>query len=273
MAETFIMKGVETVEWGTGNKFGIVSDWSRVENIQPDSVQRTLTNGTVAGFIPEDKDTALFKIVTAAENSGTITIGLAEQKPADMQKLFNVIYDALTTQLVVLAKEKLAHLAIRLTSRPVNGRKRILTYMSIDTQTGLANNIAKGVNEYLAITGTVNSWTYLGQDAVYIDQWVNEDGSIINSAPATVSAGTPTQTATTNPKVLTGTATPAAGKTIVTQFWSQVSGPNSAIMATPTALSNSVSGLITGVYVFKLTVVDSAGVETSATTQLTATIA
>lgn len=266
------MKGVEQVEWGTGNRYGIVTDWTRVHNIQPDSVTRTLTNSTIAGFVPEDKDTALFKVVTPAENSGTLTIGLSEQSPAIMQRLFNVIYDALTTQTVVLAKEKLAHLAIRLTSRPVNGRKRILTYMSIDAQTGLANNIAKGVNEYLAITGTVNSWLYLGQEAVYIDQWVNEDGTPINSAPATVSAGAATQTANTNPKVLTGTATPAAGKTIIQQFWQQLSGPNNAIMATPTALSNSVSGLVTGVYVFKLTAVDSAGVETSATTTVTATI-
>lgn len=266
------MKGVEQVEWALGDRYGNVTDWTRVENVQPDSVQRTLNNSTIAGFTPEDKDAPLFKIVTPPENPGTITIGLTEQSPAIMDRLFNVIYDAATTKTVVLAKEKIAHLAIRLTSRPVNGRKRILTYMSIDAITGLANNIAKTVNEYLAITGTVNPWSYLGQEAVYIDQWVNEDGSAINSTPATVSAGAATQTANANPKVMTGTATPAAGKTIVSQFWSQVSGPNTAIMATPTALSNSISGLVTGVYVFKLTVVDSAGVETSATTQVTATI-
>jgi hypothetical protein len=271
--ETFVMKGVDKAEWGTGDANGNVTDWTQVQNLQPDSITRTKNNGTLAGFIPEDKDVALFTVYTPAENPGTITIGLAEQSPVNMQKLFNCIYDPATTSMVVLAKEKIANLAIRLTSRPVNGRRSVITYYNVDCLTGYSNNIAKAVNEALAITGTVKPYSYLGQDAIYTQQWVNEDGTPINSTPATVSAGAATQTTTATPKVLTGTATAAGGKTILSQYWSQVSGPNTATMATPTALSNSVGGLVTGVYVFKLTVVDSAGVETSATTQLTATIA
>lgn len=270
--ETFVMKGVDKAEWGTGDRYGNVTDWAQVENLQPDSITRTRANGALAGFTPEDKDVPLFTVFTPADTPGTITVGLAEQSPTNMQKLFNTVYDAATTTLVVLAKEKVANLAIRLTSRPVNGRRSIITYYYIDALTGFSNNIAKAVNEALAITGTIKPYLYLGQEATYTQQWVNEDGSAINSVPATVSAGA-NSTTTVVTKALTGTATAAGGKTILSQYWSQVSGPNTATMSTPTTLTNTVGGLITGVYVFKITVVDSAGVETSATTQVTATIA
>jgi hypothetical protein len=266
------MKGVDKAEWGTGNRYGNVTDWTQIENLQPDSITRTKNSGTLGGFTPEDKDIPLFTIYTPAENPGTITVGLAEQSPTNMQKLFNTVYDAATTTVVVLAKEKIANLALRLTSRPVNGRRKIMTYYYLDAVTGYSNNIAKAVNEALAITATVKPYLYLGQEAIYTDQWVNEDGSPINSTPATVSAGANSTTSTAT-KALTGTATPASGKTIVQQFWSQVSGPNAASMTTPTALTNTVGGLVTGVYVFKLTAVDSAGVETSSTTTITATVA
>jgi hypothetical protein len=188
-----------------------------------------------------------------------------------MQKLFNTIWDQVTSTIVVLSKEKVANLAIRLTSRPVNGRRAIITYNFIDALTGYANNIAKTVQENLAITGTIKSWLYMGQEASHIMQWVNEDGSAIDSTPATVSAGADS-TSSASTKALVGTATAASGKTIVTQFWSQVSGPTTATMAAPTSLSNTVGNLATGVYVFKLTAVDSAGVETSSTTKVTATV-
>lgn len=86
----------------------------------------------------------------------------------------------------------------------------------------------------------------------------------------TVSAGND-DTASSNPYVLVGTATASDGKTIVSTIWTKTSGA-SVTMATPTALSNSVTGLATGVYVFKLTVTDSAGVVTSDSVTITATI-
>lgn len=271
MAETNVILGIELLEVGTASNIGIVSDWVRLENIAPDSVTHTKNNGTVTGVIPEDKDVALFSIFAPAD-PGTLTIGVLEQKPSVMQKLFNTVYDPATSLLTVLSKERIANLAVRITTRPVNGRKCIITWYNTNAQTGFANNIAKTVQENLAIVATILSYSFNGQDASYSKQWVLEDGTPINSTPATVSAGT-NSTTTTATKVLTGTATPAAGKTIVSQYWTLVSGPNNPTMATPTALSNSVSGLVTGVYVFKLTAIDSAGVETSATTQLTATIA
>lgn len=269
--ETYVLSGVAKAEWGTGNKYGIVSDWAQIENIQPDSVQRTFNPITLTPFIPEDKSSALFNFYSNPDPS-TIAVGISEQKPSTMQKLFNTSFDAITTTLAVLSKPKVANLALRFTSNPINGRKAIITYCNIDGVTGHSNAIAKTVNEFLAITGTVRSFKYLGLDADYTIQWVNEDGSLINSTPATVSAGTATQTSSTVTKALTGTATPAAGKTVIAQYWTQESGPNIATMTAATSLSNTVGGLINGVYVFKLTVVDSQGIETAASTQLTVTL-
>src|SRR5690606_18657244 len=85
----------------------------------------------------------------------------------------------------------------------------------------------------------------------------------------TVDAGANT-TADSATKALVGTATAAEGKTIASIQWSQVSGPNTAGFSAPTALSTNATGLVTGVYVFKLTVTDSAGTVASDTITITA---
>jgi hypothetical protein len=72
---------------------------------------------------------------------------------------------------------------------------------------------------------------------------------------------------------LLGTATAAEGKSIASVQWSQVSGPNTAGFSAPTALSTNATGLITGVYVFRLTATDSAGTTASDTVTITATVA
>lgn len=88
----------------------------------------------------------------------------------------------------------------------------------------------------------------------------------------TVNAGND-DTANAATKALLGTATAAEGKTIASVQWSQVSGPNTAGFSAPTALSTNATGLITGVYVFRLTATDSAGTVASDTVTITATVA
>lgn len=87
----------------------------------------------------------------------------------------------------------------------------------------------------------------------------------------TVDAGTNT-TANSSSKALTGTATAFGDKSIETVAWSQVSGPNTASFSAANALSTNATGLVTGTYVFKLTVTDSAGVVASDTITITATV-
>jgi hypothetical protein len=57
---------------------------------------------------------------------------------------------------------------------------------------------------------------------------------------------------------LSGTATDNDG-TIVSYLWSQVSGPNSSVIANPGSQSTDVSGLVSGVYVFQLSATDNDG--------------
>jgi len=57
---------------------------------------------------------------------------------------------------------------------------------------------------------------------------------------------------------LTGTASDDDG-TVVSYLWSQVSGPNVAVIQSPGSLTTVVSGLISGTYVFQLWAVDDDG--------------
>lgn len=68
---------------------------------------------------------------------------------------------------------------------------------------------------------------------------------------------------------LTGTATPGAGSTIQSVRWTQVSGPNTATIATSTAVQTNLSGLVVGVYVFQLSATSNQGATSVDSVQLT----
>ncbi|MBS1933765.1 MAG: DUF4832 domain-containing protein, partial [Bacteroidetes bacterium] len=63
---------------------------------------------------------------------------------------------------------------------------------------------------------------------------------------------------------LTGTITDLLS-TVSTNTWTQVSGPNTATISSPSALTTTASGLIAGTYVFQLKVVDLLGLTATAT--------
>ncbi|MEI9946807.1 MAG: carbohydrate-binding protein [Chitinophagaceae bacterium] len=96
---------------------------------------------------------------------------------------------------------------------------------------------------------------------------------VIPPIPPTANAGTPQTIALPASQVtLTGTGTPGNGGTI-TYAWTRVSGPNDApdlTIVSPTTASTSVTGLIEGVYIFKLTVTNNDG--GTATSQVTITV-
>ncbi|HEY4109284.1 PKD domain-containing protein [Puia sp.] len=84
--------------------------------------------------------------------------------------------------------------------------------------------------------------------------------------PPVVNAGSDkTITLPTSSLTLTGSATGVNGATIVSTTWSQESGPATATLATPNAISTGVSGLTAGQYVFMLTATDSKGQSASST--------
>ncbi|RZM17877.1 MAG: carbohydrate-binding protein, partial [Pedobacter sp.] len=87
---------------------------------------------------------------------------------------------------------------------------------------------------------------------------VNAAITIPNQAP-TVNTGANTSiTLPTNSTSLIGAAIDADG-TIASYSWSRLSGPNTFTIVSAGAPSTSVTGLIEGVYVFRLTVTDNSG--------------
>jgi Predicted peptidase len=96
---------------------------------------------------------------------------------------------------------------------------------------------------------------------------------IVNAAPANkppvVSAGSNQSiTLPTNSVTLTGTASDPDGS-VASTTWSQVSGPNTATIASPAQLQTNITGLIQGSYVFQLLAKDNAGATTTATATVT----
>lgn len=79
-----------------------------------------------------------------------------------------------------------------------------------------------------------------------------------NAAPTANAGSNRSITLPTNSTTLSGSGADTDG-TITAYRWSQVSGPNTATIATTTAASTGVSNLVEGTYVFRLTVTDNDG--------------
>ncbi|MFT3979378.1 MAG: PA14 domain-containing protein [Ferruginibacter sp.] len=92
---------------------------------------------------------------------------------------------------------------------------------------------------------------------------------VANVAPV-ANAGA-SQSVTTSSALLSGSGTDSDG-TIASYSWQQSSGPSTATIVNTAAASTTVSGLVNGTYIFKLTVTDNAGATGTATTQLTVSI-
>ena len=90
-----------------------------------------------------------------------------------------------------------------------------------------------------------------------------------NQAPVANAGNDITITLPVNSATLNGSATDADG-TIASYSWTRLSGPNTPAIASSSAASTSVSGMIVGVYVFRLTVIDNQG--SSASDNVTVTV-
>ncbi len=91
---------------------------------------------------------------------------------------------------------------------------------------------------------------------------------VVPGAPSANAGGDKSITLPTSSVSLTGSGSETNG-TIVSYAWSQVSGPNTAVFGTAGQASTGVSGLVEGVYVFKLTVKDNSGVTATDQVQVT----
>ena len=92
------------------------------------------------------------------------------------------------------------------------------------------------------------------------------------TGPAALSANAGINQTITLPSssvTLNGSGAPGAGHSIVSYAWSKISGPVTYNITSPTSASTTVTGLIVGTYVFRLTVTDDASATATADVQVT----
>jgi parallel beta-helix repeat protein len=89
-----------------------------------------------------------------------------------------------------------------------------------------------------------------------------------NKKPVANAGGNKVITLPTNSVVLSGSGNDPDGR-ITNYQWTKVSGPTSFNIATPTAGTTTVTGLVQGIYVFQLRVTDNKGATATATVQVT----
>lgn len=122
--------------------------------------------------------------------------------------------------------------------------------------------------------GVLNTIPITGGQNIY--QWMlrqNRDTSLVgtNNNPS-ANAGTdqnlnyPANTSAT----FAGSASDADG-TVASHVWSYVSGPSGSTITTPTSYTSTVTGLLPGVYVFRLTATDNLGATGADDVQITVT--
>lgn len=258
---TEIVYGVEKIELGTPGANGeLATDFVAIHNIADGTVSYTSNADNKTNIIPEDKDVPLIVLFTPG-NPDTFNFDLLEISEANLQKLFNTEFDAATSKITVLASRKQTPLAIRLTTRPQFGVKKVFIFQNTLATVTLKNNFTK--NALVAISVVADILSFVsdgGADAIYTVQTVDgTTGTAEDSTPPTVSAGADQLAVSTTTATLTGTATAAGSKTIVSQLWTKKSGPSSGAITSPTALSTGLTALVTGTYVFTLTATDSNG--------------
>lgn len=181
-----LVNGVEKLEFALIPLAGGMpasGDWKRLENVAPGTVSYTTNADTTSNVIPEDKDTSIFTITTPGDPD-SFNFGLLELDDVTYGLLFNTVFAPATNTITVLASRKRAALAIRLTTRPVNGVKKIYTYPLTEAVTTYVNNFTKDALVQFGVTASIMSYGQVnGQDAIYTIQTVNADGTTIDATP------------------------------------------------------------------------------------------
>lgn len=88
--------------------------------------------------------------------------------------------------------------------------------------------------------------------------WADTMQVVVNTALPIVSPGSNRTIVLPSVLTLSGSAVGQGGHTISGYVWSQVSGPNTATITVPSNPTTTVTGLIVGTYVFRLTATDNA---------------
>lgn len=275
--QTNIINGLEKLEFASLLAGGAIDDssWVTVEDIEADSVSLTSNADTKTSIIPEDKDTAILVLYVPGDPD-LFNFALLQMSPENLAKFFNTVYDPATSTILVQTKRKRANLAIRMTSRPQNGVKKILTFGNTSCEPSYKNNIAKNGLLSLAVAASILPYTTSAGDTHHSEQLVNEDGTSINSTPPTVTiTGAPAIASTTVAK--NAVAVPVeGGSAIESTEWEVVSAVGAGA---PAVLTNEDTDTVTCtvtddcVVVLEVTTTDVNGNTASAQVTITYTIA
>lgn len=90
-----------------------------------------------------------------------------------------------------------------------------------------------------------------------------------NTPPISIPGANQSVTLPTSTVALDGSNSTDLDGTIVSYAWTKVSGPSGGAISTPTTATTNITGLIAGVYVYRLTVTDNSGTNGSNTVQIT----
>ena len=107
------------------------------------------------------------------------------------------------------------------------------------------------------------NWTD-GQESIYVWMLKQRNGGQVSvpiTSPGTLTANAGPDQVSTNPQlvVLSGSGNNTNGGTITSYQWSKISGPSQYYMLYPTSATNWLNSLVSGTYVFRLTVTDNQG--------------
>lgn len=92
---------------------------------------------------------------------------------------------------------------------------------------------------------------------IYITNTQQADGSYIILTNIVIGTGGPVANAGPNQSIIISSASLSGSSstgTISSYLWTQISGPNTATITTPTTVGTTVTGLITGTYIFQLAI-------------------
>ena len=186
--QSYVMGGIEKIEFAPAYtseaQAPAAGDWRRAENIAPGSVTYTNNADTKTSITPEDKDAPIIVLKTPGDPD-SFNFAVLEFSPENVQDLFNAEFDAATSTLTFLAQRKEAALAIRVTTRPLGGTKRVLVYPNTTVTATIENPFTKeGLVQMTASADILSFTTADGKEAVYTHQIVNPDGSTIDATPA-----------------------------------------------------------------------------------------
>jgi hypothetical protein len=97
---------------------------------------------------------------------------------------------------------------------------------------------------------------------------ITVNAAVVNQPPVANAGANQTIQLPTSTVSLTGSGTDASG-TITAYAWTKSSGPAGGVISSPAAANTNITGLVQGVYVYKLTLTDNLGDTGSATVQIT----